>query len=473
MTPAEQRQPRESLRAAFGWNLIGTATYAASQWAMLAVLARLGEPAVAEARLGVFVYGMAVAAPLVLLLSMQTRSVLAADHRERYPFAAYLWQRVLAMALMVVVGIAWAALAGVDGAVVVALIVLARGVEGVSELAHGLLQRERRMWTVGVSQVLRGICGVLALALGTYCTGDLVVGSLALVLAWAGIGIAWDWPQCRRALIASAGRAPPTRASQTSVSPTGGPDSSGQGPAESSTHQVRAPRETVDPPTAETSHGTGPLRAQLWTLSQETAALGVVSGVVALTTNLPRYMIESFSGTRELGVFAALAYVMVALAMVTQSLSAAALPRLGEAWQRGDLASVRTLTVRAVVVVSVPSGLAILPCWLAGDWIMALLYRPEFAAYGHLLWWFCLLAWLSSIAGVLRSTMTACGELRVQLPLSVVTAALTAVGTYVLVTQDPLWSGVVGLLAGRLFQVVSHSYVVYRVLRRSPSPSAS
>jgi O-antigen/teichoic acid export membrane protein len=40
--------------------------------------------------------------------------------------------------------------------------------------------------------------------------------------------------------------------------------------------------------------------------------LGVVAALVLLNTNIPRYFIERYLGEWELGIFAALAYIMVA-----------------------------------------------------------------------------------------------------------------------------------------------------------------
>ena len=99
--PASQPQPPRalSLKANFSWTLAGNVAYAASQWAMLVVLAKLGT---AE-KVGQFVLGLAVTAPVMLFSSLKLRSVQATDARGDFHFGDYFALRLLCTALAAVV----------------------------------------------------------------------------------------------------------------------------------------------------------------------------------------------------------------------------------------------------------------------------------------------------------------------------------------------------------------------------------
>ena len=80
-----------SLSWNFGWVLSGNFAYALSQWAMLAVIARLGNASM----VGIFALGLAVTAPIAMLANLQLRSILATDIANEFGFGEYLLLRLL------------------------------------------------------------------------------------------------------------------------------------------------------------------------------------------------------------------------------------------------------------------------------------------------------------------------------------------------------------------------------------------
>src|SRR3712207_3906404 len=84
-----------SLGTNISWNVLGTAVYTFSQWAMLAVLTKVGTLEM----VGQFALGLAVTAPVVNFLKLQLRWVQATDVRVHYNFGDYLALRLIAMTL--------------------------------------------------------------------------------------------------------------------------------------------------------------------------------------------------------------------------------------------------------------------------------------------------------------------------------------------------------------------------------------
>src|SRR5579871_2426223 len=75
-----------SLRSNFSWMLAGNGIYAACQWGVLALFARLATPAV----VGQYVLATAVTAPILAFFMLQIRMVQATDVRREYHFGHYL-----------------------------------------------------------------------------------------------------------------------------------------------------------------------------------------------------------------------------------------------------------------------------------------------------------------------------------------------------------------------------------------------
>src|SRR5208283_1552491 len=88
------------------WTSLGTVVYAASNWAMLSAIAKLGTPEM----VGEFALGLAVTAPVLLLSQMNLRAVLATDTKDEYRFRDYRALRLNATVagILAIAAIAWA-----------------------------------------------------------------------------------------------------------------------------------------------------------------------------------------------------------------------------------------------------------------------------------------------------------------------------------------------------------------------------
>lgn len=64
----------------------GNAIYAASQWALLIIVAKLGS----VVQVGQFAYALALTAPIFILSQLQLRGLQATDAAGEYSFAEYL-----------------------------------------------------------------------------------------------------------------------------------------------------------------------------------------------------------------------------------------------------------------------------------------------------------------------------------------------------------------------------------------------
>src|SRR5271166_684261 len=96
--PLPTRTPEVSalpLRVSFSWTLAGNVIYAACQFGMLSVLAKLGSPSM----VGQYALGLAITAPVFMLTNLQLRGVQATDARHEFEFADYFTLRLTATLL--------------------------------------------------------------------------------------------------------------------------------------------------------------------------------------------------------------------------------------------------------------------------------------------------------------------------------------------------------------------------------------
>ncbi|HEV3257600.1 MAG TPA: oligosaccharide flippase family protein [Gemmataceae bacterium] len=427
---------RLALRVNFGWTLAGNVVYAACQWGMLVALAKLGSPEV----VGQFALGLAVTAPVLMFTNLQMRSVQATDAKREYDFGDYLGLRTLttAVGLLVIVGIVL--VSGYSGATaaVIVIVGLAKGLESLSDVCHGRLQQVERMDRIAISMMSKGMLSLVILATLVLLTGSILWGTLGMAASWALVLVGYDL----RSVLLATGQGP-----------------AGQGGANgrpAATWRRLRPR-----------WAPGTLGRLVWL----GLPLGVVMCLISLNTNIPRYFVEHDLGLRELGIFSAMGYVMVASAMVINALGQSATPRLAQYYAGGHLRAFRALLLKMVGLGAVIGAAVVGVAVVAGREVLALLYTPEYADHADAFVWLMVAAGIGCVASFLGYGMTAARYFRIQTPLFLVVTAATAAGCATLVPGHQLLGAAWAVAIAATVQVLGSAAVVAYALRHArPTP---
>src|SRR6516162_2558316 len=188
-----------SLRSNFAWALAGNVVYAACQWGVIIVLAKLANSFV----VGQFSLGLAVATPVLMFSNFDLRAVQATDARRQYRFAEYFRLRVVMtlVGLLIIAGIVKFGRFESQTAAVILAVALAKGVETLSDIHYGLFQLNDRLDQTGRSMMLRGTLSVSALSVGLYLTRNVFWACVGMSLAWLATLLFFDVRHGRRFII--------------------------------------------------------------------------------------------------------------------------------------------------------------------------------------------------------------------------------------------------------------------------------
>ena len=402
-----------SIRSNSLWNVVGNGVYAACQWALVVVLAKLSSPET----VGAFALGVAIAVPTVMLTNLQLRAVQATDAVDDFSFGSYVGLRLtcgaVAFLFIVVVSLLF-----VDPryTVVVILIGVGRLVESISDVLYGLMQKRERMEMIAKSLIVRAPLG-LALFAGGYALSARLDVALAGYIVGSTLGLVLlDIPFSRKL-------------------------------------------------TAE---------GQRWVVFEKDATLrllklsfplGVVVMLVALNQHVPRYAIAGGVGDFGLGVFTAVVYLALAAAPLVNALCQAVTPRLARAYADGDVAFVRSTLVKLLGASAgiALAGLAI--ALLVGSLLLRTVYSVEYQPYGSLLAAAMAVGLPVYLATCLGHTLTAMREFRVQLPLLASVTLATLVTATAAVPHYGIAGGVAALAAGAVVQTLGSAWIVGARLR--------
>jgi O-antigen/teichoic acid export membrane protein len=412
--PEAKRAIGLSLRANFSWTFVGNVVYAGSQWGMLTVLAKLGSPEM----VGRFALGLAITAPVIILAHLCLRAVQATDAKREYLFGDYLGLRLITtpLALLVIAGVIFVAGYRWQTALAILIMGLAKAFESVSDVFYGLFQQYERMDYIAKSRMIKGPLSLAALGVGIHLTGNLIWGVVGLMAAWAITLLSYDIHNGVLLLKAS------------SHMPAGAM------PEEPNVTVALQPRWAI-----------GTLSKLAWLA----LPLGLTMMLISLNTNIPRYFIERLWGERELGIFAATAYLMIAGRTIVDALGQSASPRLAKYYAAGDIAAFRTLLLKLVGIGVLLGSAGVLVALVAGRQILTLLYRPEYAEHADLFLWLMLAAAIGYVDSFLGYGLTAARYFKIQPFIFGVSAVVTATLCVLLVPEH-------GVLGAALALVIVH-----------------
>jgi O-antigen/teichoic acid export membrane protein len=177
-------------------------------------------------------------------------------------------------------------------------------------------------------------------------------------------------------------------------------------------------------------------------------------------------------GQRELGVFAAISYLMVAGNMVVNALGQSATPRLAKYYVAGNRVAFHTLLLKLVGIAALMGGVGVLIVLVAGRQILTILYRPEYAQYTDVFVWLMVAAGIDYISSFLGYGMTAARYFRIQMPLF---ASVTATSAVVCLWSIPIWGlqgAAIALIMAAIVQAGFSWGVIIHALHKIHTPQA-
>ena len=403
------------MRVNTSWAFAGNVVYAGGQWAVLVLLVN----ALSPAEVGRYAYALAVTSPIFVLASVRLRNVLATTIASPGDFRVYLTTRVLTTgcALLASLVIGACSTSSREALIVIVLVALARSCDAVSDICHGVFQRELDMRTAAAGLMINGIVSVL-----------LVQGALMLwqSLPFAAVGyaagscialISWDMPRAARMLNEREG---------------------------SAGHQT-------------------------WTgvrsLLVRALPLGLSSAIGSIQTNLPRYAIASLLGPAPLAVFAAISHIPLLGHLAVNAASQAALPVLAKDAQL--LRASYRARLSGLVASSIGLGSIVLVLTIVGGRrLLGGIYGAEYAEHASVLSWMMATAVITFTSVFLGTGTTARGRFGAQLAVSTTSLVVVAASLGPLVLRFGLNGAACSLLLGSIIELGAYTLLTVRDFRR-------
>ncbi|MBX3303399.1 MAG: hypothetical protein KF693_14390 [Nitrospira sp.] len=340
--------------------------------------------------MGDYALANAIISPLFGLFSLNIRAAVATDVRGQFEYREYFATRIVtSFFCVIVVGfIAFFLERSYEIWATMIFLTMAKFAESFCDIRSALSLKLNNMKPVAISLGLRGIVGVLSLALGLLVSESLPIGLACLATSWIAIYYFYDRQIAK------------TQLAQQEMAPE-----------YSSVKKI------------------------IWLCFP----LGVLLLINLSINNIPRYFVSSWLDQKALGYFAATTYFIF---LGSIFINAVALP-LHQSFSKcydNDIQRFKLMLVQGVGVALLLGVCGVLISVYFGEFILTLAYTKEYAEYSYLLTW-SMVASVALYCSVMMGTaITATrkfkSQMLVNLPVPVVTLLFLFAmqGSFTLVT---------------------------------------
>lgn len=359
MVKKSSRSPL-SLKRNFSITLISNLVFALCQWGMLIIIAKFGTPE----KVGQYSLALALSAPIMLLMNFQLRSIQITDVDNKYRFSDFFIFRVITSIIAVSLIILLSFVIGYEYFIIeiIFLVSVTKFIESISDVTFGLFQKNERMDYVSISRILKGISSVLSFGIGMILTRNLALSILLTIISWLIILIIYDFKKVR----------------------------------------------VFSEITLTTSV------PKLINIFKIALPLGIVSMLLSLNTNIPRYGVEGYLGMEKLGYFSAISYLYIAGNTVINALGQSAAPRLSKYFASNNITAFKKLLFKMNIIGLILGVLSVIFVMIFGRLFLTIVYGTSYADYNLELIYIMIAASINYLASFYGVALTATKTFKIQ-----------------------------------------------------------
>lgn len=403
--------PPLSLSKNVAWMFAGNVVNGLCQWGILIALTKLGTAEV----VGQYALGLAVSGPILMFASLQLRTLQATDHRRQFDFGDYFGLILLSTSVgwLTVTGIACWESHNAETLWVISAVGLGKVFEQIANTFYGLLQQRERLDRIMKSGVFHGVSSLTALCLGVWLTGTVAWGSIGYAAMRLLVIVTYDVPGVLW-----------VRPLSSSADTT------------SRWQHLKAALFEIRPRWD---------RSRLWSLARLGLPMGVMSLLLSLQTNVPRYFVAMHFGEAELGMLCAIVALVTAGVTVMRAIDHSSIPQLAKLHADGQLREFRWLFLKLVTMYLLLGAAGVWVAHCGGRPLLSWLFQPEYAIHTDVFETVMLLAVMAYLAGAISSALVASRIITVQMPLQCLSLLTTCTTSYWLVPEFGLWGASMSL----------------------------
>lgn len=402
-----------SLKVNTFWNMLGNIVQSLSQWALIVVLAKITNAEM----VGIFSLGLALTAPLVLLMRFNLRISVASDINNEYQFSEYFLFRLYTSIIFFISMIIVANLYPSDlyTKAVVLCLSLGKVFESISDILHADWQKKERFDFIGKAKVLKSILSTAMFIFVILLFENLLLATISLSAMWFLILIFYEFKIFNKYNTLSLG---------------------------------------IN-------------KKKLLYLLKLTFPLGLAQLISSLNANIPRYIVEYFHGIELLGIYSALIYIIVAGTNFMIAFSNVLVTRLAYFYNNKKNKKFVKLLLYPSIVIIIGGLLGAWIIYYHGDILLETIYSKEYSFFSYVFTLMIFMAIISYLNIFLDAGIASTRNFKVLPIINFISMTFTIAFGLILIREFAINGAVFTLIIAEFIQLIIRLLVLNSILRKN------
>ena len=165
----------------FVWNLIGSLLNAFTSLFFMIIVTRIN----GIDKAGVFTFAFSLAAMLQVIATYHGRPYQVTDKTKELSDVDFLRTRVFTSLIMLFVSLVYIFIKkyNFEKSIMILLFIIFRGIEAISDAYYGIMQKNDRLYNVGISLTLKTIVGVILFLIIDIITKNIILSIISLIIS--------------------------------------------------------------------------------------------------------------------------------------------------------------------------------------------------------------------------------------------------------------------------------------------------
>jgi O-antigen/teichoic acid export membrane protein len=204
-------------------------------------------------------------------------------------------------------------------------------------------------------------------------------------------------------------------------------------------------------------------RRDMLRLVRVSLPMGIIAALGGLNSGIPRYFVEAYRGSAELGIFSAIASLLSTGSLVVSAFGQTIFLPVAKAYARSDRTALRRYVVVSMAVGAALGGTGLVAATAFGHQLLARLFRPEYAEREDVFVRMMIAATVSLAVSGGGYVVTAARSLNPQIPVLAAAGAAAAGVSAWSIPRHGLNGAADAVLAGALVQLAGTAIILARI----------
>lgn len=392
----------------FKFSIVSNIIAALSKFLILFLIIRIGTPV----EVGIYNYALVLSAPIFLLVSLKIRSIIVTNRLYElndYYTAIFLLNFITLLIISII------SLIFFETIIAISLIIVStiKFIENIKEVIYGLYQKDENLKLIGYSIVITNILNLFVFSLNYYISKDLLISLIVMLIVNIIVFFLYDLKIMKLYF--------------------------------NKKFEFKMNKRII------------------LAIIYMALPLSFSSSLGSLSASIPRIFLKNLHGVYYLGIFSAIAYILVIASLFANSISQVFLPRLSNYYHNQQKEKFYKLSYKLILIGFILGISFLVLTLIFGRTLLQTGFGEEFKDY-YLVLIILAVGLLFLLTGVFVGTIiTSTGNYKIHYKISIITVASILLLSFPLINKYSIYGTAITIMLSQIVTTICYFYFYFKI----------